>query len=82
MNGPSTIPSPGNGPPPHRFATGRSFGAQALALAGVAARLLGWRPDEFWRATPAELAGALNEEQFEPVAGDELERLRRQFPDG
>jgi uncharacterized phage protein (TIGR02216 family) len=25
----------------------------------LAARLLGWRPDEFWRATPAELTLAL-----------------------
>ena len=28
-------------------------------LAGVAARRLGWRPDTFWAATPAELALAL-----------------------
>jgi uncharacterized phage protein (TIGR02216 family) len=38
--------------------TGR-FGSAALQLAGLAARLLGWRPDEFWSATPAELAAAL-----------------------
>ncbi|MDE8650811.1 phage tail assembly chaperone [Novosphingobium album (ex Liu et al. 2023)] len=36
-----------------------SFGAQALALAGLAARVLGWRPADFWAATPAELAAAL-----------------------
>ena len=36
-----------------------TFGAGALRLAGVAARLFGWRPDEFWRATPAELAAWL-----------------------
>jgi uncharacterized phage protein (TIGR02216 family) len=35
------------------------FGPIALRLAGLAARLLGWRPDEFWSATPAELAAAL-----------------------
>ena len=58
------------------------FGKQAAKLAGVAARLLGWRPEEFWRATPAELAAALHDEMVEPVAGDELERLREQFPDG
>ena len=58
------------------------FGERANLLAGVAARLLGWRPDEFWRATPAELAAALHDDTVEPVAGHELERLREQFPDG
>ncbi|HXG81546.1 MAG TPA: phage tail assembly chaperone [Sphingomicrobium sp.] len=61
---------------------GRIFGERAAMLAGLAARLLGWRPDEFWRATPAELAAVLQEEAIEPVAGDELERLMEQFPDG
>jgi Phage tail assembly chaperone protein, TAC len=36
-----------------------TFGAAALGLYGVAARLLGWRPREFWGATPAELVAAL-----------------------
>lgn len=36
-----------------------TFGAAAVILAGVAARRLGWRPAEFWAATPAELATAL-----------------------
>ena len=36
-----------------------SFGLAALGLCGLAARLLGWRPPEFWAATPAELAAAL-----------------------
>lgn len=58
------------------------FGERASALSGIVARLLGWRPDEFWQATPAELATALHDEMVEPVAGDELERLREQFPDG
>lgn len=35
------------------------FGPVALALCGLAARTLGWRPGEFWAATPAELAVAL-----------------------
>lgn len=35
------------------------FGPGAARLAGHAARLLGWRPGEFWQATPAELAAAL-----------------------
>ncbi|MDR2857829.1 MAG: phage tail assembly chaperone [Novosphingobium sp.] len=36
-----------------------SFGRAALRLCGLAARCLGWRPAEFWAATPAELAAAL-----------------------
>lgn len=34
----------------------RAFAPGAARLAGLAARLLGWRPGEFWNATPAELA--------------------------
>lgn len=36
-----------------------SFGPGALRLAGLAAHMLGWRPAEFWSATPAELAACL-----------------------
>ncbi|MEO0061499.1 MAG: hypothetical protein RLZZ08_59 [Pseudomonadota bacterium] len=36
-----------------------TFAASALQLAGLVPRLLGWRPDEFWNATPAELAAIL-----------------------
>ena len=60
----------------------RGFGERALVLSGLAARLLGWRPEEFWQATPAELAAVLQDEMIETVAGDELRRLREQFPDG
>ncbi|WP_234024914.1 phage tail assembly chaperone [Tsuneonella amylolytica] len=35
------------------------FGAAALTLSALAARALGWRPGEFWSATPAELAACL-----------------------
>ncbi|TCM16957.1 putative phage protein (TIGR02216 family) [Novosphingobium sp. PhB165] len=35
------------------------FANAALALCALAARTLGWRPPEFWDATPAELAAAL-----------------------
>ena len=37
----------------------RSFGPGAMRLGGLAARLLGWRPEHFWSATPAELAAIL-----------------------
>lgn len=43
-----------------------SFGEGALRLCGLAARLLGWRPDHFWQATPAELAAVLA--PFDPHA--------------
>ncbi|WP_260926464.1 phage tail assembly chaperone [Novosphingobium sp. 9] len=37
----------------------RTFTETAPRLCALAARTLGWRPDEFWRATPAELADCL-----------------------
>ena len=35
------------------------FSHAAVSLDGQAARLLGWQPDVFWNATPAELAASL-----------------------
>lgn len=35
------------------------FGDAATRWCALAARMLGWRPSEFWSATPAELAMAL-----------------------
>lgn len=66
-----------------RQACGERFGERAAVLSGLAARLLGWRPDEFWRATPAELASALgsNDAEIQPATGEELRRLMAQFPD-
>ena len=58
------------------------FGECAARLSGAASLLLGWRPDEFWNATPAELALALH-----PPAGSEppdqrtIDALRARFPD-
>ena len=40
------------------------FAESAAQLAGLAAQGLGWRPDTFWAATPAELALSLA-----PLAG-------------
>ncbi len=64
-----------------------SFSAAAERAAGAACAWLGWRPGEFWGATPAELTTALK--GFRPAAGademltgTELERLRERFPDG
>lgn len=52
------------------------FGPGALMLAGLAARLLGWRPGEFWSSTPAELTAALAPPGGEtPFDRAELDRL-------
>lgn len=60
------------------------FSEAAARLAGLAAALLGWRPDEFWRATPAELAAVLRALAGEEAAGasrGDLARLMEMFPD-
>lgn len=55
------------------------FGPAALRLAGVSSRLLGWRPAEFWAATPAELAAALAPPDAPtPLGRDDLTRLMEQ----
>jgi uncharacterized phage protein (TIGR02216 family) len=58
------------------------FGEAAARLSGAATLLLGWRPTEFWEATPAELALALHA----PHGADgpdvaTIEALQRRFPD-
>jgi uncharacterized phage protein (TIGR02216 family) len=60
------------------------FSHSAASLAGLAGALLGWRPDEFWRATPAELAAVLEALAGPREAGvtrGELARLMERFPD-
>jgi uncharacterized phage protein (TIGR02216 family) len=61
------------------------FAEAARRLAGLAGVLLGWRPDDFWKATPAEMAAVLA-----ALAGDgdggavepaDLDRLMSMFPD-
>lgn len=63
-----------------------SFFKAAARLAGIAGWLLGWRPEEFWRSTPAELEAVLRaaKGEEEPEVGmdrGELERLRGAMPD-
>ena len=63
-----------------------SFTLHATRLAGLAAVLLGWRPDEFWRATPEELASVLaalrgNGDGSAAPDADTLARLKARFPD-
>ena len=62
------------------------FSEAAARLAGMAGALLGWRPDEFWQATPTELAAVLlalaGGAGAAPVTQAELARLKERFPDG
>jgi Phage tail assembly chaperone protein, TAC len=60
------------------------FEDNAVRLAGLSAALLGWRPHEFWAATPAELATIIAALSPEPVAADAevISRMKEQFPDG
>jgi hypothetical protein len=64
-----------------------SFAASAARLAGLAAVLLGWRPHEFWAATPEELAGVLaalagDSEGAVPPDAATMAALKEMFPDG
>lgn len=61
------------------------FTQTATRLAGLTGAILGWRPHEFWNATPAELAAILT--ALAPDAGNAGDRdlimlLQEQFPDG
>ncbi|MEH3108096.1 MAG: phage tail assembly chaperone [Sphingomonas fennica] len=63
-----------------------TFAASAARLAGVAGAVAGWRPDDFWRATPAELAAVLTAlagpGAAAPACADDLRRLLAEHPDG
>ena len=62
-----------------------TFADAARRLAGQTAVLLGWRPGEFWSATPAELASifaALDEARPSAVSRDSLNALLERDPDG
>jgi uncharacterized phage protein (TIGR02216 family) len=61
------------------------FAEAARRAAHVAAAALGWRPDEFWAATPAELVTALGLDTAPadaPVDGGALAALMERYPDG
>ena len=55
------------------------FADAILPLSAIAAQLLGWKPGEFWAATPAELACSLREPgadgHAEPPTRALIERL-------
>lgn len=59
-----------------------TFEMAARRAARVAAALLGWRPDEFWAATPEDLRNALGlDDGAAPATGDLVARLMEAFPD-
>lgn len=61
-----------------------AFGPGAARLVGAAQVLLGWRPVEFWDATPAEVAAALGgvtQAGSEPADRATLGALLAKFPD-
>lgn len=50
----------------------------------MAGALLGWRPEEFWSATPAELAavlGAMSGGGAAIASTADLARLKEMYPD-
>lgn len=64
---------------------GATFADTAGRLAGVAGAVLGWSPDAFWRATPAELAAvvaAIAGEPATPPNAGTIARMREAHPDG
>jgi hypothetical protein len=60
------------------------FADAARRAAHVAAAALGWRPLEFWAATPAELVTALGLDAAPqpPADARKLAALMEAFPDG
>ena len=62
-----------------------TFAEGAVRLAGFAGAVLGWSPDIFWQATPAELAAVVSAMVGETAAPPDaamLARLKEAFPDG
>jgi uncharacterized phage protein (TIGR02216 family) len=59
------------------------FGLAARRLAGAAAQMLGWSPDTFWNATPAELCDAFSPpgEAGEAPSRAAIDALMTRFPD-
>jgi hypothetical protein len=62
-----------------------NFTANAIQMCGQTALLLGWRPDDFWNATPSELQhilAAMIPQNPPPLDAAIINKLREQFPDG
>jgi uncharacterized phage protein (TIGR02216 family) len=62
-----------------------TFADCATRLAGLVPRALGWRPGDFWDATPAELAAifaSTGEPAAAPLSPAELDALMEREHDG
>jgi len=63
-----------------------AFSASAAQLAGFAGAFLGWTPEAFWSATPAEvlavIAALRGDDGCAPPDAATILRLREAFPDG
>ena len=61
----------------------RDFSSAVPPLAALAAQALGWSPETFWHATPAELASALGPTTPAPqgLARSDFDSLMEQYPD-
>lgn len=60
------------------------FAEAAGRLAGVVGAALGWRPDEFWRATPAEVGAVVRALSGDAEPGVDralLDALKERWPD-
>lgn len=63
----------------------QSFGDDASRLSGMVCRLLGWRPPEFWEATPAEIASIFSgngDGENQSVSRSQLNALMEQDDNG
>lgn len=62
------------------------LGPAALTLVGLMARVAGWRPDDVWAATPADvravLAGWVEADAGASFDGAALAAMMERFPDG
>jgi uncharacterized phage protein (TIGR02216 family) len=61
-----------------------TFSANAQQLFGQTMLLLGWRPSEFWAATPQELScilAAMAPRDEAPIDSQSIRQLMAQFPD-
>ncbi|WP_242183884.1 phage tail assembly chaperone [Sphingomonas sp. CARO-RG-8B-R24-01] len=63
------------------------FADVSARLAGLAGAVLGWSPDTFWRATPAELVTVVTvltggASGIAPPDAATIARMQEAFPDG